>query len=192
MPRRFLRDQNGASAAEFAMVLPLALLFLFGIIDAGRFMWEFNRAEKATQMGARYAAVTNMVPNTLASTSFVAGSVTQGDPIPTSSFASVSCTNANCTPSTWGFNSVTQGFIAQRIAAFEPKVTAANVIVSYANSGLGYAGDPNGSDVSPLVTVTVRNLTFQPITTILFNASFVMPDFSYSLTMEDGAGIVSN
>ena len=82
MPRRFLRDQDGASAAEFAMVLPLALLFLFGIIDAGRFMWEFNRAEKATQMGTRYAAVTNMVPSTLASTSFVAGSRDAGCRIP--------------------------------------------------------------------------------------------------------------
>ena len=54
-----LRDRSAASAAEFALVLPLLLLFLFGIIDAGRFMWEYNRAEKATQVGARVAVVTD-------------------------------------------------------------------------------------------------------------------------------------
>ena len=44
------------------MVLPLLLLFIFGIIDVGRLMWTWNRAEKATQMGARFAVVTDMVP----------------------------------------------------------------------------------------------------------------------------------
>ena len=54
---RLLRDRSAASAAEFALVLPLLIVFLLGIIDAGRFMWEYNEAEKATQMGARYAVV---------------------------------------------------------------------------------------------------------------------------------------
>jgi Flp pilus assembly protein TadG len=59
--RRLARDQRGSSAVEFAMVVPLTLILLFGIIDGGRFAWEFNRAEKATQMGARMAVVTNPV-----------------------------------------------------------------------------------------------------------------------------------
>ena len=42
-------------------MLPLLILFLFGIIDAGRFLWEINRAEKATQVGARLAVVTDVV-----------------------------------------------------------------------------------------------------------------------------------
>ena len=37
------------------------LILLFGIIDGGRFMWEATEAEKATQMGARMAVVTNPV-----------------------------------------------------------------------------------------------------------------------------------
>ena len=64
------RAQKGSSSVEFAMVLPLLILFVLGIIDAGRLMWSYNRAEKAAMMAARYAAVTDMVPSTLASTDF--------------------------------------------------------------------------------------------------------------------------
>ena len=39
---RLFRDRAAASAAEFALVLPLLMVFLFGIIDAGRFMWDYN------------------------------------------------------------------------------------------------------------------------------------------------------
>ena len=58
MIRRLLLDRTASSAAEFAMVLPLLILFLFGIIDGGRYMWEVNKAEKATQAGARVAIAT--------------------------------------------------------------------------------------------------------------------------------------
>ena len=75
---------------------------------------------------------------------------------------------------------------------FFPRITANNVQIEYVPSGLGYAGDPNGPDIAPLITVKLKGLTFTPITTQIFNASIPMPDFSYSLTMEDGAGTVSN
>ena len=202
----FMRDQGGGPAAEFALVLPIALLFLFGIIDAGRFMWEYNQAEKATQMGARFAAVTEMVPSTLATTSFVAGTVTQGDPIPTTSFSGTRCKSGSCNtnPTTacpsgnpaattnWGYASTAFTNIVTRMKAIKSDVTAANVVIDYANSGLGFAGDPNGSDVAPLITVRLCQLVFKPIVTQVFNLNAPMPDFSYSLTMEDGAGTASN
>src|SRR3546814_1343600 len=56
------RNTRASSAAEFALVLPLLLIFLLGIIDVGRLMWTWNRAEKATQMGVRYAIAADMVP----------------------------------------------------------------------------------------------------------------------------------
>jgi Flp pilus assembly protein TadG len=204
--KAFFKNQDGGPAAEFALVLPIALLFLFGIIDVGRFMWEYNKAEKATQMGARFAAVTELVPSTLATTNFVSTTVPQGDPVPSGAFGGTRCTSGSCstaptnacpagTPAggtNWGYGSAAFTNILVRMQAFKPDVTAANVVIDYANAGLGYAGDPIGPDVAPLITVRLCQLIFRPITTQIFNATVAMPDFSYSLTMEDGAGAVSN
>ena len=57
----FLKDRSGAAAAESALVVPIALLFLLGIMDVGRYVWVINEAEKAVQMGTRYAVATSVV-----------------------------------------------------------------------------------------------------------------------------------
>ena len=83
---------------EFGLILPLLLLFLLGIIDAGRFLWEFNRAEKATQAGARFAVVSDPVAPGLITADYVGvGGLTQGDIIPASAFGKVTCTSTACT-----------------------------------------------------------------------------------------------
>ena len=43
--RRFGRDRRGAGAAEFALVLPLSILFLVGLLDTGRLFYDINRGE---------------------------------------------------------------------------------------------------------------------------------------------------
>lgn len=198
-PWSLLRDGRGASAAEFALVLPLLLLFLLGIIDAGRFMWEYNKAEKATQMGARYAVVTDMVPSGLAGYSFaISDSVLAGSPVPTSSFDSATCDTNSCSCvgggvcGTIGYNAAAFDAIVARMKQMYPPITDANVRVDYRNVGLGYAGDPNGPDVAPLVTVRLTQLEFRPITLMLFRGNFNMPDFRAALTLEDGSGTVAN
>ena len=97
-PSSLIGCRSGASAAEFAMVLPLLLLLIFGIIDGGRFLWAMNRAQKATQSGARFAAVTDMVPAGLASYSFATdGEVPAGAAVPRRVVPSTKCGGA-----TWG------------------------------------------------------------------------------------------
>ncbi len=55
--RRFLADDRGTTLVELAIVLPLFLLLLFGLIDFGRMSADFVMADKAMQRAARIAAV---------------------------------------------------------------------------------------------------------------------------------------
>lgn len=206
--RSLLRDTRGGSAAEFALVTPLVVLFLLGIVDAGRLAWEINRAEKATQIGARWAAVTDMVPGGLRDYSFAtSGTVVQaGTPVPASLFPGVSCssngTTTTCSCAASGScafpltvdtsGSANFSAIVNRMSGIKSGIAAANVVIDYNYSGLGFAGDPNGPDVAPIISVKLRNLQFQPLLGILFKANIPLPDFSYSLTMEDGLGTASN
>jgi len=203
-----LVDRRASSAAEFAMVLPLLLILLLGVIDVGRLMWTWNRAEKATQMGVRYAVATDMVPNGLAAYSFVvSGGLTQGDAIPQSAFGgasclvnagavSCSCKSGGTCPSPLVSNSANAltafNNIVNRMRLFMPEIASGNVTVDYDYSGLGYAGDPNGSDVSPLVRVSLKQLTFRPLLFRFFAGTITLPSFSAALTMEDGQGTASN
>ena len=55
----------------------------------------------------------------------------------------------------------------------------------------GFAGDPNGMDIAPLVTVELSGVRFRPL--VLFNtAGFVLPPFRTTLTAEDSSGSQSN
>lgn len=195
----------GSTAAEFGLLLPLLTLFLLGTIDGARYLWACNRAEKATQMGARFAVVTNMVPGGLAGYDFaIPGDLTQGDPIPATKFGGATCQSSggavSCTcdtgktcPPLGTADATAFASILTRMQLFYPAITAANLVVKYQYSGLGYAGDPNGSDVAPLVVIQLRNMTFTPNLFRFFGTSTLsLPSFSTALTLEDGNGTKSN
>jgi len=198
--RLLLRNNRAASGAEFALVLPLLLVLLFGVIDGGRFLWEFNRAEKATQMGARYAVVTDpVIGSGFYNYSFsISDSVPQGQVVPTDDFDNASCSNGSCTCTGGGvcdvvaYDDTAFQAIVSRMGVFYPAIGPDNVVVNYKNVGVGYAGDPNGPDVEPMVTIQLRDLQFRPITCLVFACSITMPNFSASVTSEDLAGNYSN
>lgn len=183
------------------MVLPVFIMFLLGIVDAGRYMWFMNSAEKATQVGARMAAVTDMVPSGLYSADY-STTLGQGASITTASFGAAQCakpgTTVTCScatnpcPTLTPFRPAAFDAVVTRMSQMNPLITGAKVTIRYENSGLGYAGNPNGADVSPIITVTATNLTFTPLVFQFFGASLTMPDISASLTMEDGAGTTFN
>ena len=53
---RFARDERGASMVEFALVLPILCIFIFGAIDFGRALKVYNNLSAAARDGARYGA----------------------------------------------------------------------------------------------------------------------------------------
>ena len=98
--RHLIGDQRGASAAEFALVLPLLLIVVFGTIDVGRYTWTVRQAEKATQTGARWAVATDMIASGLYSYSFAtSGGIPQGTTVSATQFPGVVCTSTNTTAS---------------------------------------------------------------------------------------------
>ncbi len=54
---RFLGDQQGAYAVEFALLMPVLLLLLFGILDIGHYIYLKQIMVNASREGARYATV---------------------------------------------------------------------------------------------------------------------------------------
>jgi len=57
MPRRFGRDEQGATVIEFALASTLFFMTLFGTIEFGRAVWQYNMMSDLAQEGARWATV---------------------------------------------------------------------------------------------------------------------------------------
>lgn len=197
------RSSNASSAAEFALILPLFLLLLLGTIDVGRYMWNAGQAEKATMMGTRYAVVTDMVPSGLYSYSYaLSEAVPQGTVVPITRFPGLSCSSnngtASCTCKTGGtcsfpltVNQAAFTNIVTRMNSIYGGIGSNNVRIDYDWSGLGYSGNPNGSDVDPIVTVYLQDLPFRPLSLGTLG-NLGLPGTSHSLTMEDGKGTAGN
>ena len=55
-----LRDAfhtDGSMAIEYGLILPVLLLFTFGLVDAGRLLWTNITLTRATEVAARCGAV---------------------------------------------------------------------------------------------------------------------------------------
>ena len=102
IPCRTFGRREGAASLEFAMVLPLLLLMMFGAIDFGRFAHSFIAVTNSSRAGAGFASIhptTNAslagwqsdvratvlaeLSQTLQSTGLVANDVTISVPAPT-------------------------------------------------------------------------------------------------------------
>ena len=202
--RKLWKDESGL-AAEFALVLPLLLLLLLGTIDVGIYAWRLNQAEKATQVGARWAAVTDPLVDEIASTTYVNETVggvfvEQGDRIPVSALGLITCTSTGCSGAgcssapitSCTFNSGAFSRLSARMKQVYSPIADTNIQVEYRGSGLGYAGDPNGPDVAPLITVRLTGMTYTSVVLSPFGGNVGLPEFAYSLTAEDSSGTVSN
>ena len=203
-----VRDVRASGSAEFALVLPILIIFLLGAVDVGRLMWVTNMAEKATQMGARYAIVTDILPPKLLAEDYVGTSFcgnlgtsvcTSGDLITSrTALGPLVCTSTSCTCGTGATCPAAAAMatgvfhnLVLHMKKYYPAVADANVTVTFNGSGLGYAGDPTGMDVVPLVTVGLTGLTYTPVSLFKF-VSFGLPAFATTLSDESAVGQLSN
>jgi Flp pilus assembly protein TadG len=55
--RRIFGDVRGASAVEFALLAPVFLLFVFGVIETGRYVWTRQVVQQAAYSAVRCFAL---------------------------------------------------------------------------------------------------------------------------------------
>ena len=194
--QRFLEGASGSTAVEFALISMLVIGLLLGSIDMARFAWEFNAQKAAARAGARYAAthppaVTQLVNfDGIASCTGMGG----GEAITTGMVPDYTCDSTACTGSTASgcgltgngtLNATNFDAIVNYMKQFNPRISRTNVLISYKERGLGVAGNPYGTDVSPLITVSLRNMTFRPIALRIFGVTLNYPSVATTLTAED-------
>jgi Flp pilus assembly protein TadG len=55
MARRLRQDRSGIAAVEFALVAPMLILLLLGVLEFGRLMWVNSNLQFAAEQATRYA-----------------------------------------------------------------------------------------------------------------------------------------
>lgn len=136
---------RGQALAEFALVAPVFFLLLFGIIEAGRFIFHYHALNSAVREGARYAIVHG---------SNARDGCPSGPPAPST---------PSCDPSG---EKVRQAVVK---AAFNlMTVSDINFVDSDGNTTPTYSADPNGGTNKRGTTVTVSaTYTYPPIVPVM-------------------------
>ena len=184
----FVRDERAASTVEFVAIMPFFVLIAFFILEISVATFRIATAEKAVQLAARMAAVSDPAATGVPTINARAGSGVYGDQCNTGACSTAwspkTCTGTGCTA-----------------AAFDPiwnrmqnifNVPKANVTITYSDAGLGFAGGPT----IPSVTVTVSGVPYDTIFTAILQNFFTttgagaspfvnLPPMSVTMTAED-------
>lgn len=206
----FCRDQAGSVMVEFSILLPIIITLVFGSVDLLYALYQWNAAAKAVEVGARIAAVSDPVAsglNTLTNSVPVALN-TSGQPLAMPAFdvtcdgRTLTCTcNGACTGLAANpFDAVAlnrlifgrgseacgdaRSYYTTGMCDVLPSITAANVVVTYRQTGLGYSGRPGGPQ--PTIIVSLQNMKFQFFfLSYLFGTIIPMPAMTTTITAED-------
>jgi len=181
--KHFIRDRNGAVLVEVTIVMMLMLVFILGSIEFLFAHYQWNAATKAVQLGARIAAVSDPVAAGLNNLSLavVGPAVPPGSVMPnfkiTCNGATETCTcdTVGACPGVGGYDQAAMNTIVfgrGSSSCFDatsindagmcdifPRIRPSNVVIVYAQTGLGYAGRPGGP--VPTITISIQNLPFQ-------------------------------
>ncbi len=183
--RQLAADRGGSISVENAIVFGLLIVLTIALIEFSLALWQWNTAEKATQLGVRYAVQSDPV-----ATAFLNyDALTPGlgfDPgvsITTTAVLpfKLSCTttdgvSGSCPCSGAGCGAFSAGLSTGAVTGFDPiafnaivtrmdgvfhgaGLDASNVTIDYSHVGMGFAGRP-GMDIVPAVTVRLTGVPF--------------------------------
>jgi Flp pilus assembly protein TadG len=204
---RFARDKAGAVLVEVTVVLALMFVVILGSIDLLFAFYQWNAASKAVQIGARIAAVSDPVAIGLngLSTAVVNSFVSPGSVMPSfvvrceSKAAACRCIGACAGVGSYnpaamntiifgrGSSSCTDAtsFYRAGMCDIFSRITSANVVIIYTQTGLGYAGRPGGP--APTITISIEDLPFQFffLSGAMGFGNIQIPALTTSITAED-------
>ena len=207
--RQFAREDDGATMVEFSIVMVLLITVVFGFVDFGYALYQWNSASKAVQVGARLAAVSNPVASDLETfTGHVEGTTIPGGP--SLSYECI-CEGAGdgmcgdgatyaCPGSTYNATAMNRivfgsdGECGAPVSADNPRpgmcdifwrIEPENVAIDYIYSGLGFATRPEGP--VPTIQVRLKDLTFQFffLGDLLGFGNMTIPSMVSTITGED-------
>lgn len=105
--RALAADKRGATAAEFALVVPVFLFMVFGSIELGRFMWIRNSLQTAVEAAARCSALNAPQCTTSADTRVYAAGFASVGSVPSSAFAVATEACGRAVTASYVFTSIT-------------------------------------------------------------------------------------
>lgn len=188
--RDFLGDRSGATLVEYTLIFALLMVLTFGLIEFGVALYQYNAAEKATAIGARYVATRGPVftglPDCGVATTAAPG--TTCDNVAGSSGWTRTC---NASAPAAGCQAAVLNALVARMQQFAPEVGAQNVQVVLRGAALGFVG--RGSPV-PMMTVRLTGMTYDFIAMddLIGLGSLTMPSFDATVTGEDLSGAGAN
>ena len=178
--RALAGNRGGSSSVENTIVFGLLIVLTIALIEFSLALWQWNTAEKATELGVRYAVQSDPVALAFLNYDAVSGGdFDPGDPITTTGSMppfTVSCTNGACDCSGSGCGAFSAGLSTGAVTDFDPIAFDAiitrmdgvfrgsdlgpdNVRIDYSHVGVGFAGRP-GMHIVPAVTVRLDGVTF--------------------------------
>jgi TadE-like protein len=182
LARDIALDERGAVLVEVSVVMTIMLVFLLGSIEFLFVFYQRTAAAKAVQIGARLAAVSDPVARGLngLSVAVLGPRIPPGSTMPDfvvtcdGSTSRCTCSSGSC-PVDLGYNAAAmskivfgrgssscgdaKSFYDAGMCDIFGRITPANVIITYAQSGLGFAGRPGGP--VPTITVSLKDLPLQ-------------------------------
>jgi hypothetical protein len=153
---------SGQGLAEFAFIIPMFLMMLFGIVDFGRVIWARNSLENAAREGARYAIVHG-------------GSYGQTCPVgPQSPLLPVKTADASCPFPSPSRQSIRNAALAFGIAPGSGLV----ITVCYHTAGTTCTGNTNETNITNVrgtaVTVTATSTLNLIVPSLLHLGNFTV------------------
>jgi hypothetical protein len=206
--RAFAREEAGAAMVEMTIVVTLMFTLLLGFVDFGYAFYQWNAANKAVQIGARLAAVSDAVPVGLSLEGGTPASTADiGVAVPANTYhyrctataagvASCSCVAGTCADLTVdeagqdAFDLILDGDAAGDVRRpgmrdFFPGLAPDQIRIEYVASGLGYWTRPGGAVPTIRVSIVNRSFDFFFLSGLLSFTPISMPDMLSTVTGED-------